>query len=176
MSNLHLQISHTIHPVDRSPWASPLLPRTTTLKRTYSPCRPGQMGYKKRRLKHVYVTCISHAHTVCIKQSWVAVVVTMASSGFQVLVHCCPFCDTTTSNMSQCFSHLRSSHASDPSFQFTCGIDGCKKTYLTFSALNTHVYRHHRSKMMENSSSLSKTVPLADSSDSPLEPGITEVL
>ena len=57
-----------------------------------------------------------------------------------IFVHCCPICNFTTSTLTQWFSHLRSSHSSDPSFCVTCGIDGCKKTYSKFSSLNTHVY------------------------------------
>ena len=72
-----------------------------------------------------------------------------------VSVHCCPICDFTTSTLAQWFSHLRAAHSSDPSFHVTCGIDGCQRTYVKFSSLNTHVYRHHRERMCEVSQGLS---------------------
>ena len=73
--------------------------------------------------------------------------------GIRRVVHLCPICRLTTSTLPQWFSHLRSAHSSDPSFYVTCGIDGCKKTYSKFSALNTHVYRHHKERMQEKAPS-----------------------
>ena len=74
---------------------------------------------------------------------------TMMAEAETVCVHCCPLCDFTTSTLAQWFSHLRAAHSSDPSFHVTCGIDGCQRTYVKFSSLNTHVYIHHRDRMCD---------------------------
>ena len=92
------------------------------------------------------------------------------SDGLPVLVHLCPLCQTTRSTLPQWFSHLRSAHSSDPSFRVTCGVDGCKKTYIKFSALNTHVYRHHRDRI-KDVSSLPQTVLLTADPETTFEQG-----
>ena len=38
-------------------------------------------------------------------------------------------------------------HSKDPSFNILCGIGGCQEVFRTFSAFNSHVYRHHRSDL-----------------------------
>lgn len=72
--------------------------------------------------------------------------------------------DMATSALKKCFlcgspsltwrlyvSHLRVVHSKDPSFHLMCGIDGCREVFRTFSAFNSHVYRHHRDVMGVNS-------------------------
>ena len=44
-------------------------------------------------------------------------------------------------------SHLRVVHSKDPSFNVLCDIGGCREVFRTFSAFNSHIYRHHRSEM-----------------------------
>ena len=41
-------------------------------------------------------------------------------------------------------SHLRLVHQQDPNFHVLCAATGCNKTFRTFPAFNTHVYRLHR--------------------------------
>ena len=41
-------------------------------------------------------------------------------------------------------SHLRLAHQADPNFKLTCAIEDCTKTFFTFPAFNSHVYRSHR--------------------------------
>ena len=72
----------------------------------------------------------------------------MASSS---LAYICPLCDSTQSLLSEWLSHLGAAHSSDPSFLVTCGIDGCKCVYSKFSALKTHVYRHHKARLQRKS-------------------------
>ena len=45
--------------------------------------------------------------------------------------------------MSLLLSHLRSVHASDPQFHVVCGVGGCTVSSKSFSALYSHIYRHH---------------------------------
>ena len=42
-------------------------------------------------------------------------------------------------------SHLRIVHSNDLHFNVTCGVDGCSRTFRTFSALYSHIYRQHKS-------------------------------
>lgn len=41
-------------------------------------------------------------------------------------------------------SHLRTVHANDPNFSVLCGIDGCARSFKTFSAFYSHIYRSHK--------------------------------
>ncbi len=40
----------------------------------------------------------------------------------------------------------------DSYFSLTCGIDGCDSVYTKCSSFVTHVYRQHRSVIVNNSS------------------------
>lgn len=40
-------------------------------------------------------------------------------------------------------SHLRTVHSNDPRFHVTCGVGGCTVSSRSFSALYSHIYRHH---------------------------------
>ena len=55
----------------------------------------------------------------------------------------CPLCSFEAPSVSIVLSHLRTVHASDPNYCVACGLDGCAKTSKSFSALYSHVYRHH---------------------------------
>ena len=55
----------------------------------------------------------------------------------------CPLCSFEAPSVSIILSHLRTVHASDPNFSIACGLDGCATTSKSFSALYSHVYRHH---------------------------------
>ena len=33
------------------------------------------------------------------------------------------------------------------SFNVLCGVSGCREVFRTFSAFNSHIYRHHRSEI-----------------------------
>ena len=55
----------------------------------------------------------------------------------------CPMCSFGAPSITTLLSHLRSVHSMDPHFHVMCGIDGCVNTSKTFSALYSHIYRHH---------------------------------
>lgn len=55
----------------------------------------------------------------------------------------CPLCNFQSPTIPLLLSHLRIVHASDPRFHVTCGINGCTVSSKSFSALYSHIYRHH---------------------------------
>ena len=55
----------------------------------------------------------------------------------------CPMCQFETPTMVLNLSHLRLLHSNDPRFSVQCGIDSCSYTGGSFSALYSHIYRHH---------------------------------
>lgn len=55
----------------------------------------------------------------------------------------CPLCTFEAPTVTIVLSHLRAVHSSDPHFRVTCGLDGCLTTSSSFSALYSHIYRHH---------------------------------
>ena len=59
----------------------------------------------------------------------------------------CPLCTSPSSTLKLYVSHLRVMHSKDPSFNILCGIGDCWEVFRTFSAFNSHVYRHHRSDL-----------------------------
>ena len=57
----------------------------------------------------------------------------------------CPMCSFEAATVRIVLSHLRIVHSSDPRFNVTCGVDGCSRTFRTFPALYSHIYRQHKS-------------------------------
>lgn len=57
----------------------------------------------------------------------------------------CPMCSFEAATVRIILSHLRIVHSNDPHFNVTCGVDGCSRTFRTFSALYSHIYRQHKS-------------------------------
>jgi len=55
----------------------------------------------------------------------------------------CPMCSFECPSVAVLLSHLRLVHSSDPRFLVCCGINSCTVTSRSFSALYSHVYRHH---------------------------------
>ena len=55
----------------------------------------------------------------------------------------CPLCTFEAPAVTILLSHLRTVHFSDPRFRVSCGLDGCLTTSSSFSALYSHIYRHH---------------------------------
>ena len=55
----------------------------------------------------------------------------------------CLLCSYTADTIQSILSHVRTFHANDANFCVLCGIDGCATTSRSFSALYSHVYRHH---------------------------------
>ena len=55
----------------------------------------------------------------------------------------CPLCRYEAPTVPAVLSHLRTIHFSDPNFLVACGINGCANTSKSFSALYSHIYRHH---------------------------------
>ena len=58
----------------------------------------------------------------------------------------CPLCGSPSLNFRLYVSHLRLVHAKDQCFNIMCGVDACREVFRTFSAFNSHVYRHHRNR------------------------------
>ena len=56
----------------------------------------------------------------------------------------CRLCGIPSPTLKLYISHLRTVHGKDPNFNVMCNIDGCREVFRTFSAFNSHVYRHHR--------------------------------
>ena len=57
----------------------------------------------------------------------------------------CPLCNFTAVSLQKIISHIRTVHSNDPRFKITCGLEGCAaSTYKSFSALYSHLYRHHQ--------------------------------
>ncbi len=40
--------------------------------------------------------------------------------------------------------HTFEAHSSVPNFRFTCGVEGCSQTFVTYSAMKSHLARKHR--------------------------------
>ena len=59
----------------------------------------------------------------------------------------CPFCSIPFPALKLYVSHLRVTHAKDKTFSVICGVNGCREVFRTFSAFNSHIYRHHRAEM-----------------------------
>ena len=38
-------------------------------------------------------------------------------------------------------------HSKDSSFCIVCNIEGCRHVFKTFTAYNSHIYRHHRTAL-----------------------------
>ena len=55
----------------------------------------------------------------------------------------CPLCSYNATTIQSILSHIRAFHANDPNFCVPCGLDGCATSLRSFSALYSHVYRHH---------------------------------
>ncbi len=57
----------------------------------------------------------------------------------------CPIrmCNFKAVSKNSILHHLRTVHSSDPRFLVMCGINGCATTSKTFTALYSHIYRHH---------------------------------
>ena len=95
----------------------------------------------------------------------------------------CCLCECSSPSLSLYISHLRLVHGKDSSFSVTCGIDGCRDHFRTFSGFNSHVYRHHRSAVgvdatTEEEPDLTSPVPasfsLTAASDDYMETGADE--
>ena len=58
----------------------------------------------------------------------------------------CPMamCSFEASSARLVLCHLRIVHSSDPNFNVFCGIEGCARSFRSFSAFYSHIYRAHR--------------------------------
>ena len=63
------------------------------------------------------------------------------------LCYICPLCSVPSPSLKLYVSHLRITHAKDKSFSVLCGVSGCREVFRTFSAFNSHIYRHHRAEV-----------------------------
>ena len=71
---------------------------------------------------------------------------------YSLLEKSCPFCTFEAPKVAILLSHLRTVHANDPRFSVTCGLNGCRRTSKSFSALYSHVYRHHQGYIRKRNS------------------------
>ena len=55
----------------------------------------------------------------------------------------CPICQFESPTIALNLSHLRLLHGNEPRFSVQCGVGGCVYTGRSFSALYSHIYRHH---------------------------------
>ena len=55
----------------------------------------------------------------------------------------CPLCTFEACSFAVILSHLRLVHSNDVNFSVICGLGGCATTSKSFSALYSHIYRHH---------------------------------
>lgn len=53
----------------------------------------------------------------------------------------CPLCSKQTFSLIKQIRHIGLYHQNEPKFEFTCGLNGCGKT---FSSYRSHIYRKHR--------------------------------
>ena len=59
----------------------------------------------------------------------------------------CPLCSVSSPTLRLHVSHLRVTHAKEDSFSVLCGVNDCREVFRTFSAFNSHIYRHHRTEV-----------------------------
>ena len=62
-------------------------------------------------------------------------------------------------------SHLHAVHTSGPNFKVACGIGGCATTSRSFSALYSHMYRHHSEIIRKRKEPLADKTRSNDESD-----------
>lgn len=55
----------------------------------------------------------------------------------------CQLCDFRTSSMAFLLKHLTTVHSSRPSFNFSCGLNGCLRTFGNITTYKHHVYAAH---------------------------------
>ena len=60
------------------------------------------------------------------------------------VLYACPLCSHSCPSLKTYVSHLRVSHGKEETFNVFCGVSGCREVFRTFSAFNSHIYRHHR--------------------------------
>ena len=65
----------------------------------------------------------------------------------------CQLCSLLLPHLRSYVSHLRQVHSKDQDFPLTCIVQDCQQRFRTFAALNSHLYRIHRSALGLNSSS-----------------------
>lgn len=70
----------------------------------------------------------------------------------------CPLYSFEASTVAIILGHLRIVHSSDPRFIVTCGLEGCAITCRSFSALYSHIYRHHSSFIKKRATATTTTL------------------
>ena len=63
------------------------------------------------------------------------------------LCYTCPLCSVLSPTLKLYVAHLRVTHAKEKTFSVLCGVSGCREVFRTFSAFNSHIYRHHRTEV-----------------------------
>lgn len=67
----------------------------------------------------------------------------------------CQFCSYRCTNYRSYIKHVFESHSSVPNFLFTCGINGCSRTFRNYSSIKSHFSRHHGDELESNVDHLS---------------------
>ena len=82
----------------------------------------------------------------------------------------CPIrlCSFQAPSINIILHHLRTVHSSDPNFLVTCGINGCATTSKSFSALYSHIYRHHPQIVRKRKNKVSELTSYEHVTDEPL--------
>ena len=62
------------------------------------------------------------------------------------MIHC-QLCSYRSTNYRSYVKHVFKSHSSVPNFLFTCGINGCSRTFRNYSSIKSHFSRHHFSEL-----------------------------
>lgn len=70
--------------------------------------------------------------------------ISMAGPSDPQLLNRCPMCSFEASTARLILCHLRVVHSNDPNFSALCGIEGCARSFRSFPAFYSHIYRSHR--------------------------------
>ncbi|XP_049519397.1 uncharacterized protein LOC125943886 [Dermacentor silvarum] len=63
----------------------------------------------------------------------------------------CSMCPFFSCQLARVITHVRRVHSAEPNFNVYCGIEGCANKYTNFNSYRSHLYRHHRNLLEENS-------------------------
>lgn len=77
----------------------------------------------------------------------------------------CQLCELKTSSMSFLLRHLATVHSNRPGFFFSCGLNGCQRTFRNITTYKHHVYAKH-SKDHTNLSTVTTSNPPTTDHDS----------
>jgi len=65
----------------------------------------------------------------------------------------CPICGSRLATVSAFKTHLHLIHSNEVSFQITCGIQECQRTFVNFPTYHNHVYSVHSCRVINEDNS-----------------------